>query len=146
MRLKDELPDLDGATDWLNHRVSRGNLVGEKPVLVHFWSLSCEFCKEELPDLNRIRETFKDQLHVLAIHTPRLEKDLDMTPVKKAAENYQLTHPILIDNDNVISDAFNNQYLPAYYIFDSSGKLRHYQAGTGGIQLLTRRIEKIIKL
>ena len=41
MKLRTPMPDLTGATTWLNGEVSTSDLVGEKPTLIHFWSVSC---------------------------------------------------------------------------------------------------------
>ncbi|KFM99351.1 thiol-disulfide oxidoreductase ykuV domain protein [Bacillus clarus] len=45
------------------------------------------------------------------------------------AKEHGITQPILVDNQHKITDAFENQYVPAYYVFDKTGVLRHFQAG-----------------
>ena len=41
MKLRSHMPDLSGATTWLNGEVAKRELVGEKPTLIHFWSVWC---------------------------------------------------------------------------------------------------------
>ena len=36
MKLRQPMPELTGATAWLNGEVTREQLVGEKPTLIHF--------------------------------------------------------------------------------------------------------------
>ena len=82
MKLREQMPELDGATAWLNGEKTKAELVGEKPTLIHFWSVSCYLCKESMPDVNEFRDRFKEDLNVVAVHMPRSEDDLDMDLIK----------------------------------------------------------------
>lgn len=144
MRLRTPMPELDGATEWINGEVTKEELVGEKPTLIHFWSVSCGLCKEAMPKVNEFRDQYKDQLNVVAVHMPRSEKDLDIDQVKEIAENLGMTQPIYVDNTHTLTDAFENQYVPAYYVFDAEGKLRHFQAGGGGMKMLEKRVNRVL--
>lgn len=145
MKLREPMPALEGATTWLNGEVSREDLVGSKPTLIHFWSISCGLCKEAMPNVNEFRDQYKDKLNVVAVHMPRSEKDLDIEDVKKVAEEHEITQPIFVDNEHRLTDAFENQYVPAYYVFDKDGNLRHFQAGGGGMKMLTKRVNRVLE-
>jgi thiol-disulfide isomerase/thioredoxin len=145
MKLREPMPELTGATAWLNGEVTREQLVGEKPTLIHFWSVSCHLCKEAMPQINEFREQYKDRLNVISVHMPRSESDLNIELVKKTAEEHGITQPILIDNEHKIKEAFDNQYVPAYYVFDAEGKLRHYQAGGSGMKMLMKRVNRVLE-
>ena len=56
-----------------------------------------------------------------------------------------MTQPIIVDNDFSLTDRFKNHYVPAYYVFDDHGLLRHYQAGRGSLRMLERRIQRVIE-
>jgi thiol-disulfide isomerase/thioredoxin len=144
LKLRTEMPELDGATTWLNGDVSKSDLVGDKPTLFHFWSVSCGLCKEAMPNINEFRDEYKDQLNVIAVHMPRSEKDLDIEQIKEVAAEHGITQPIFVDNEHKLTDAFENQYVPAYYVFDNEGKLRHFQAGGGGMKMLTKRVNRVL--
>jgi thiol-disulfide isomerase/thioredoxin len=144
MKLREPMPSLDGATAVLNGEVNREALIGDKPTLIHFWSVSCHLCKEAMPSINQFRDEYKDKLNVVAVHMPRSEADLDLDEVKKVAEEHGIIQPILVDNQHTITDAFQNQYVPAYYVFDKSGVLRHFQAGGSGMQMLTKRVNRVL--
>lgn len=144
MRLRSPMPELNGATKWLNGRVRREDLVGSWPTLIHFWSISCEMCKESLYVINRFKNQYAGELAVLAVHMPLTEGDKDISKIEKAALKYHIDHPILIDSDRKLSYLFQNQYVPAYYLFDRSGLLRHYQVGDSGLSMLNQRIQRII--
>lgn len=145
MKLRTPMPELDGATTWLNGEVTKDQLVGEKPTLIHFWSVSCHLCKEAMPQVNEFRDQYKDQLNVIAVHMPRSEKDLDLEQIKEVANQFDISQPIFVDSEHKLTDAFENQYVPAYYVFDKTGVLRHFQAGDGGMKMLTKRVTRVLE-
>ncbi len=144
MRLRSDMPELSGATQWINGEVSKSDLIGNKPTLIHFWSVSCGLCKDAMPIINQFRNDYKDELNVIAVHMPRSEKDLDIDQIKEVAAEHDITQPIFVDNDHALTDAFENEYVPAYYVFDAEGKLRHYQAGGDGMKMLTKRVNRVL--
>ncbi|MBH0158772.1 redoxin domain-containing protein [Fictibacillus sp. 5RED26] len=144
MRLRSDMPELTGATQWINGEVSKSDLIGNKPTLIHFWSVSCGLCKDAMPNINQFRDDYKDELNVIAVHMPRSEKDLDIDQIKEVAAEHDITQPIFVDNDHALTDAFENEYVPAYYVFDAEGKLRHYQAGGDGMKMLTKRVNRVL--
>jgi thiol-disulfide isomerase/thioredoxin len=144
LKLREEMPSFEGVTEWVNGEVTKEKLKGS-PVLVHYWSISCHTCKETLPQLNEWRDHYKDQgLRVISIHMPRSEKDTEIEPIKEAIKKYGLTHPVAIDNSYKLVDAYQNQYVPAYYLFDADQKLRHYQAGEKGLKMLEKRLDRVL--
>lgn len=145
MKLRDQMPELDGATKWLNSDpIKKEDLVGEKPTLFHYWSVSCELCKNAMPNINKFRDDYKDKLNVVAVHMPRSEKDLDVDQVVEVAKEHDITQPIFVDNTHALTDAFDNQHVPAYYVFDKEGQLRHFQAGDGGMKMLEKRVNRVL--
>ncbi|WP_198769275.1 TlpA disulfide reductase family protein [Fictibacillus halophilus] len=144
MRLRSDMPELNGATQWINGEVTKSDLIGNKPTLIHFWSVSCGLCKDAMPNINQFRDDYKDELNVIAVHMPRSEKDLDIDQIKEVAAEHDITQPIFVDNDHALTDAFENEYVPAYYVFDAEGKLRHYQAGGDGMKMLTKRVNRVL--
>lgn len=144
MKLREPMPELIGATEWINGEVTREQLVGEKPTLIHFWSISCHLCKEAMPQVNQFRDEYKDKLNVIAVHMPRSENDTNLEEIKKSAEEHHITQPIFVDSELKLTDAFENQYVPAYYVFDKDGKLRHFQAGGSGMKMLEKRVNRVL--
>ncbi|CAG9613906.1 Thiol-disulfide oxidoreductase YkuV [Bacillus rhizoplanae] len=144
MKLREQMPSLEGATQMLNDTITREELIGDKPTLIHFWSVSCYLCKEAMPEVNELRDEYDDRLNVVAVHMPRSEEDLDLVVIEKMAESHDIIQPILVDSKHVITDAFENKYVPAYYVFDKEGKLRHFQAGGSGMPMLRKRLERVL--
>lgn len=144
MKLREPMPELAGATEWLNGEVKKDDLIGEKPTLIHFWSISCHLCKEAMPQVNQFREEYKGKLNVVAVHMPRSENDLNVEEIKEVAAEHGITQPIYIDSEHKLADIFENQYVPAYYVFDREGKLRHFQAGGSGMKMLEKRVNRVL--
>lgn len=144
MRLREELPDFPGITEWINGQVTKADLAGS-PVLVHFWSVSCYMCKESMPNINEWRDKYAENgLKVIGIHMPRSEADTNIEAIKETVAQYNLTHPIAIDNEMKTVDAFQNEYVPAFYLFDENLQLRHFQAGEKGLNLVKKRLFRIL--
>jgi thiol-disulfide isomerase/thioredoxin len=143
MKLRADMPELDGATSWLNGELKREDLLG-KPTLIHFWSVSCYLCKEAMPEVNEFRDEYEDELNIIAVHMPRSEDDLDMSVIEAMAQGHDIIQPIFVDNELKLTDAFENKYVPAYYVFDEEGKLRHFQAGGGGMSMLRKRVNRVL--
>src|SRR5882762_11024200 len=80
MRIGTEMPSLDGATEWFGGtQASAEAEAAGHPTLIHFWSLSCGTCKENMPRVAEWRDELKEQgLRVIAVHMPRYEADTDL--------------------------------------------------------------------
>lgn len=143
LRLRTEMPELKGVTEWVNGEVSKEELKGS-PVLIHFWSVSCGLCKKSLPEINKMREEIP-QLKFVGIHMPRSEKDTDVNAVKETIQQYELKHPQAIDNMHSVVDAFENEFVPAFYLFDANGLLRHRSAGEKALAMLKSPLERVLK-
>lgn len=149
MKLGMQMPSLNGATDWFNGTAAQFTEAARGlPLLVHFWSISCEICKANQPRIVQLRAIYeKDGLRVLAIHMPCYEEDTDIATVQAAIAELKMTEPCAVDNLHTLRDAFHNEqgYVPAYYFFDAHGKLRSFVAGDRGLDLLAAAIEHEFK-
>lgn len=144
MRLRSTMPELDGASNWLNGYVTRSELIGEKPTLIHFWSVSCPQCKDAMGMVNKFRDQYKGQLNVVSVHMPRSKSDTDLEQIEKVAAKFKIFEPIYVDNFLTLTKAFDNQYVPAYYVFDKFGVLRHYQSGGKGLKMVHTIINRLV--
>jgi thiol-disulfide isomerase/thioredoxin len=148
MRIGTEMPALAGATEWFGGTQAHAEVLAQEgPTLVHFWSVSCGMCKENLPRVAAWREERKaDGLRVIAIHMPRYEADTDVEAVRDAIAKYDITEPCAIDNQHKLRDAFQNEhgYVPAYYLFDGQRKLRSFAAGERGLDMLSAALDRVL--
>ncbi|TVP85400.1 MAG: TlpA family protein disulfide reductase [Alkalicoccus sp.] len=143
MNLHATMPELAGVSGWLNSD-EKEEPAAQKPVLIHFWSVSCPHCMEAIPELNKIRDDFERDLEIIAVHVPLLKEDINLSVIKEAVANLNIIQPVALDNQGVLADSFEIPKVPAYYVFDSRGRLRHFQKGGRGIKMLRRRIERVL--
>ena len=147
MRIGTPLPALEGATEWLSSSPAEAIREAEgKPLLVHFWSVSCGMCKDNLPRVAEWRERYRDAgLRLIAIHMPRYPEDTNVEAVRETAGKYGLIEPRAVDNQHKLRDAFQNEhgYVPAYYLFDEQHKLKSFAAGEYGTKVMEPALERL---
>lgn len=148
MRIGTPLPSLEGATEWLNSSAEEVlNGAQGHPVLVHFWSVSCGMCKDNLPRVAAWREKYRDAgLRLIAIHMPRYPEDTNLDSVREAVAKYEINDPLAVDNEHQLRDAFHNDhgYVPAYYLFDGQHKLKSFAAGEYGVKVIEPALERML--
>jgi thiol-disulfide isomerase/thioredoxin len=142
------MPELEGASEWLAGSVEAvAEEIKDHPVLIHFWSVSCGMCKDNLPRVAEWREKYAPAgLRVIAIHMPRYPEDTNIEVVRTVAEENGITEPRAIDNDHKLRDAFQNDhgYVPAYYLFDDTHKLKAFAAGEYGTKVMEPALERML--
>ena len=146
IRIGTPIPDFEGATEWLTgSALEARELVQGHITLVHFWAVSCHICKENLPKVSQWRDTYKG-VRVIAVHMPRYPADQDLASVKEIVEKYGITEYCAIDNLHKLRDAFHNDqgFVPAYYLFDQTGKLKSYGAGEKGIDIASAALQRLL--
>ena len=141
------MPAMDGATAWLNGSENDTDIHAKgKPVLVHFWAVSCGICKDKMPQLHELIAKYSPQgLQTIAVHMPRYEVDTDLDNVNEAMSSNNITEPTAVDNLHKLRDAFQNEqgWVPVYYLFDAEHKLKTRAAGEFGIGVLQTALEKM---
>lgn len=126
------LASFDGATEWINSRpLTLADLRG-KVVLVQFWTFACYNCLNALPHVKALEAKYRDKgLVVIGVHTPELPRERVVSNVRSEVKRLGITYPVVIDNDYKIWKAYHNQYWPAAYYADATGKIRFYHFGEG---------------
>ena len=136
LRLGSPMPALSGATEWLNGEPAQADLRGA-PVLVHFWAVSCHICHDNMPTLRKWRDEYGPRgLKLVGIHMPRQEDDMDVAKVREEVKAMDVTEPCAVDNTHAMADAFQNKFMPAYFLFDREGNLKSRTAGDAGLAML----------
>ncbi len=126
------LAALTGATAWINSPPLTAQALRGKVVVVDFWTYSCINCLRSLPYINAWAEKYKDQgLVVIGVHAPEFAFEKDVDNVRKAVSDLHIRYPVAIDNNYAIWRAFDNQFWPAHYFIDATGRLRAHHFGEG---------------
>lgn len=140
------LPDLSGATSWLNSPpLNRDQLKG-KVVLIDFWTYSCINCLRSLPYLRAWDARYKASgLVIIGVHTPEFNFEKNPANIQKALLKFGITYPVAVDSERRIWDAFHNQYWPAHYFIDAKGRVRYHHFGEGNYAESERWIQELLK-
>ena len=106
-----ELPDLGGATAWLNSDpLTPADLRG-RVVAVQFCTYSCINWIRTLPYVRAWSEKYQsDGLVVIGVHTPEFAVERDVDSIRRAVKAMRIDFPVAVDSDYAIWRAFGNQY------------------------------------
>lgn len=126
-------PDFAGGNNWLNsEELSLERELQGKVVLVDFWTYSCINCIRTLPYVTEWYEKYKGQgFVVVGVHAPEFEFEKVTKNVEKAISDFNITYPVVQDNDFTIWKAYQNQYWPTHYLIDTNGDIRYIHFGEG---------------
>jgi thiol-disulfide isomerase/thioredoxin len=123
--------DFDG--DGKENGITISELIGNKIVLVDFWTYSCINCQRTTPYLNAWYEKYKDDgLVILGIHTPEFEFEKEYANVTRAVEKFEIEYPVILDNDYSTWNSYLNKYWPRKYLLDVDGFIVYEHIGEGG--------------
>jgi thiol-disulfide isomerase/thioredoxin len=138
-------PEFRKIGTWFNSPpLTKGELRG-KVVLVDFWTYDCTNCLHHLPHVKRWQEKYRAQgLVVVGVHTPEFAHERSTANVQEAIRRLQITHAVAQDNDYATWNAFGNQYWPADYLIDRSGRLVYMHYGEGDYAAVSQRIEALL--
>jgi thiol-disulfide isomerase/thioredoxin len=144
-KTRSELYPLDRATTWLNSPPLTDATLQGKVTLVEFWTYSCINWRRQLPFVRAWAEKYGDQgLVVVGVHSPEFSFEKNIDNIRWAAKDMRILYPIAVDNDHAIWRGFNNEYWPALYFSDPTGKIRHHQFGEGGYERSEKVIQKLL--
>ena len=143
--LEGTLPGFPGATEWINSQPLTPAALRGKVVLVDFWTFACYNCLNALPHVKALAAKYRDQgLVVIGVHTPELARERVLDNVRREVKRLGIEYPVVVDNDYTIWNAFHNQYWPAAYYADATGKLRFYHFGEGKYDEQDRVVAKLL--
>ncbi len=109
------LPTPDGGS------ISLEDLRG-KVVIMDFWATWCAPCREVMPGLQELHETYGDELVVIGVNTWEQED-----PAAFMAEN-GYTYPIVIQGDEVAAEYFV-EGIPTFYVIAQDGTVAFHAVG-----------------
>lgn len=114
------LPDIDGKVHKLTDY--RG-----KVVLVNFWATWCPPCRKEMPSIQKLYLSLKDQpFAVLALDQGESDNNVFAFMGQLDPEP---TFPVLLDRHSQAAHAFGVMGIPTTYLIDKQGFIVHQAVG-----------------
>jgi thiol-disulfide isomerase/thioredoxin len=138
-------PEFTGTSTWLNSSpLTMAGLKG-RVILVQFWTYSCVNCLRTLPYVTKWYEKYKDKgFIVIGVHTPEFAFERETGNVETAIKRFGISYPVAQDNQYRTWKAYENQYWPAEYLIDKSGKIVATQFGEGGYSQIENAIARLV--
>lgn len=128
--------ELADSTDVIQ-RISGGK---GKVVIVNFWASWCPPCREEMPDLKKVRDAFsQDELYLLGVSV-----DQNASAAEDAVDEFDLNYDVVLAEPDVY-ETFGIQSIPRLLIYDVNGKLVIDHTGVVTFEDLHKFIEEMLQ-
>ncbi len=141
-------PAFTDTQQWFNTPGSRPLSVAGlrgRVVLVDFWTYTCINCIRTLPYIEAWYRRYRhDGLEVVGVHTPEFPFEKEASNVERAIGDYDLTYPVVQDNEYGTWTAYGNQYWPAKYLIDADGRIRYVHFGEGAYETTEQAIRSLL--
>jgi len=135
---KIDLPTLQGG------RLKLESLRG-KVVVLDFWASWCAPCKEELPELERLKSTY--QARGASFVTVNI--DIDRANADAMAKKLRLTMPVGLDpKGDEAANAYGLPTMPTSYVIDKNGVVRYIHDGFHGasdVDKLKHEVDELLE-
>ncbi|MGH9447394.1 MAG: redoxin domain-containing protein, partial [Terriglobia bacterium] len=131
---------------WINSPgLTLGQLRG-RVALIDFWDYTCVNCIRTLPYVSEWHRKYRSMgLTVIGVHTPEFHFARIFEYVERAARDFGLEYPIVLDNEREVWQAYSNRCWPAKYLVDQNGYVRFYHFGEGAYSETEAAIQKLLR-
>jgi thiol-disulfide isomerase/thioredoxin len=139
------MPELAGASAWINSEPLGAADLRGRVVLVDFWTLTCINWLRTEPYVRAWSRAYRDDgLVVIGVHTPEFAFEHDVDLVRWATSDRDIDYPVAVDNEYEVWHAFDNHYWPALYFVDKEGVIRDHHFGEGRYEQSERVIQRLL--
>jgi DNA-binding beta-propeller fold protein YncE len=135
-------PELPTGLTWLNApraialRELRGHVV-----ILDFWTYCCINCMHVIPVLRRIEEEYASSpVVVLGVHSAKFDAEKDAARVLEAMRRYDVAHPVVVDRDMQVWEAFAVRSWPTLVVVRPDGTIAAVAPGEPDPAALERLI------
>ena len=141
-------PGFVGADAWLNTDndtpISIEQLKG-RVVLLDFWTYCCINCMHVFPELHALEEKYQGQpVVVIGIHSGKFDHEKDADHIRQAVLRHNITHPVAVDSQYKIWNAYGVQAWPTQVLIDSQGQVVAEWSGEGHREQIDHRISQLL--
>ena len=94
-------------------------------VLINFWASWCGPCRQEMPLLDRLHHRYEDTgFAVLGVNV-----EGEVEPAQKIVDKTKVTFPVLIDEQQKVSEMYSLEAMPSTVVVDRDGVVRYIHRG-----------------
>lgn len=112
-----QAPDFSLSSLHSDELVSLSNFSKEYIVL-NFWATWCKPCTEEMPDLQKLKETYESKVDVIALNITSMESKVEN--IKKFIKDGNFTMDVLLDTDGQTYEQYSVINVPSTFFIRKS--------------------------
>lgn len=125
-------------TDQNGQRLELADLRG-RPVFLNFWADWCTFCKDEMPDMQRIADEFGGQFVVLGVNTGD-----SVETGERFAERAGISYQRVYDLELNVTEGYRVQAMPTSYFIDAEGLLVDFNFGFMTYEQMLAKLQPLL--
>lgn len=138
-------PPFPVRAQWINVAMLRLDQMAGSPLLVEFFDVCRPNSLRTLPYVRAWHERYRERgLRVLGVHCPGFAPSTDPDTVRAALERLEVSHPVLLDGEFELWQAYGNLGWPARYLFGADHMLVHYHYGERGYRETELAIQELV--
>lgn len=104
-----------------------------KTVFLNFWATWCPPCKAEMPDIQKIYESYESEgeeaLVVLGVASPNIGNEGSEEEIRAFLEENGYTYPVLMDTTGEVFSSYGISSYPTTFMIDRDGNVFGYVSG-----------------
>lgn len=108
-------------------RMSLQDALKDGPVLVDFWATWCQPCKQALPPLSKIYETYKDQGFTMVAIS--VDNTRSVSKIRPYIRSKGFKFPVLLDTDSQVLRQYGGTNIPHTVLIGQDGTVRKIWIG-----------------
>lgn len=110
-----------------------------RPVVLNFWATWCAPCAVEMPELQRVHDTFGDSAVIVGVNTGE-----SAGTVRAWAAERGIAFPLALDETGETAALYQLRGQPTTVILDADGVVRDIVYGPTTFEYLSRSLETLI--
>ena len=116
-----------------------------KVVLLEMWTFGCINCQRVVPYLRDWHDRFKaGGLVVIGNHYPEFRHERDLSNLRAALTELDISYPVAQDNDRATWTAYRTRFWPTLFLIDKRGQIRYTHIGEGHYAETESAIEALL--
>jgi len=143
---KIKAPDFSSHAEWFNIPVPLSiNALRGNVVVINFWRIDKESIRLH-QNINILAKKYRYlPVKFIDVQSPVFYIHLNYYDVDDAIRKYKITHPLIFDSFEQISQAFNVQSTPAFVLVDQQGYIAGYINGINNVSIVDTYIAALLE-
>ncbi|MEL6248781.1 MAG: thioredoxin-like domain-containing protein [Cyanobacteria bacterium J06648_16] len=139
-------PQLPADLPWLNVAapLSLRDLKG-RVVLLEFWTQGCINCQHMMPVLHQLEQHYGNRLVIIGIHSAKFDAEQSPESVQQAVAQHGITHPVVVDMDLNLWQAYAARAWPTLVFIDPQGYIVRQLSGERPADQLRQVLDPLIE-